>query len=158
MKTRMLMIFVVALSLALAGCENKSGDAAKADEAKAEEPAEGEDEKAEESGESDEAEESGDDEAAEKQEPAEKVEVAEGGTEFDPAIQPEKLPDGAWYCDMGTVHWAGTEKPEDGKCPVCGMKVKQYDPEKHAEKEKGAVEAKDDHGHEHEGGDHDHAH
>jgi hypothetical protein len=30
---------------------------------------------------------------------------------------------------MGTVHWAGTQKPADGKCPECGMKLKQHDPE-----------------------------
>mgnify|MGYP006292964593 CR=1 FL=1 len=159
MKARMLMIVCLVLSVAVVGCEKKSSGDAKKDEAKAEEPAEKTEEKAEEEEGSAEAEE---DEAAEEDAPAEKVEVAKGGTKFDPAIEPEQLPEGAWYCDMGTSHWAAMEKPEDGKCPECGMKLKQYDAEKHAEKKKGAVEAKDDHGHAHEGDDHhgddDHAH
>lgn len=164
MKSHILMIVCLALSVAVVGCEKSDGDA-KADEAKAEAPAEETEEKsAEGEAEEEPAEEEG---AAEDEAPAEKVEVAKGGTKFDPPVEPEQLPEGAWYCDMGTSHWAAMEKPEDGKCPECGMKLKQYDAKKHAEQKEGAVEAKDDHGHEHadegddhahEGDDHDHAH
>lgn len=48
------------------------------------------------------------------------VEVAADGTTFDPPVAVEKIPDGAWMCDMGTVHYASKEKGE-GKCPSCGM-------------------------------------
>ena len=93
------------------------------------------------------------------------VEVTAKGQKFDPAIKPEQLPAGAWYCDMGTVHWAATEKPEGGKCPECGMMLKQYKPDDHAKQKEKAVEADHDHdhehgehghGHDHEGGGHDH--
>ncbi len=50
------------------------------------------------------------------------VEVDEEGTEFDPPVQPEQIPDGAWYCDMGTVHYARLEHG-DGKCTRCGMNL-----------------------------------
>ncbi|MGM0556339.1 MAG: hypothetical protein ACQEVA_08155 [Myxococcota bacterium] len=153
MKARILMIVCLALSVAVVGCEkNASGDA-KDDEAKAEAPSEEADDEAAEADEEAAAE---GEEEAEEEAPAEKVEVAKGGTEFDPAVEPEQLPDGAYYCDMGTVHWASTEKPEDGKCPLCGMKLKQYDAAGHAKAKEGAVEAKDDHGHDHEDGDHAH--
>lgn len=93
-----------------------------------------------------------------KEAPAEKIELTAAGAKLDPPVKPEQLPDGAWYCDMGTVHWAATEKPEDGKCPVCGMALKQYAAADHAAQKDKAIEAKpDDHGHEHgEEGDHDH--
>lgn len=67
------------------------------------------------------------------------VEVAAEGTEFDPAVEPAQIPEGAWYCDMGTVHYARGEKG-DGKCAVCGMMLKQ----KTAGAE--AVEGDHDHG------------
>jgi Cu(I)/Ag(I) efflux system membrane fusion protein len=54
----------------------------------------------------------------------EKVEVPEGGKEFNPAIDPEKLPDGVFYCPMGETHWAQHEKG-DGECPICGMDLKK---------------------------------
>jgi hypothetical protein len=50
------------------------------------------------------------------------VEVAADGTEFDPPVQPEQIPEGAWYCDMGTVHYARLERG-DGKCARCGMNL-----------------------------------
>ena len=53
---------------------------------------------------------------------APKVEVAEEGTEFSPPIDPERLPEGVWYCDMGTTHWAQPEKGDD-ECPICGMRL-----------------------------------
>jgi len=54
----------------------------------------------------------------------EMVELTAEGTEFDPPIQAEQLPDGAWYCDMGTVHYARTDQG-DGKCALCGMNLVQ---------------------------------
>jgi|AntDeeMinimDraft_4_1070355.scaffolds.fasta_scaffold35972_1 hypothetical protein len=62
------------------------------------------------------------------------VEVEKDGTKFDPKVDKSKLPDGAWYCDMGGVHYARMEEG-DGKCELCGMKLKK----------KGKSEA--DHGH-----------
>lgn len=44
------------------------------------------------------------------------------GQRYDPAIDPSEVPDGAWMCDMGTVHYAA---PHAGECPVCGMKLVQ---------------------------------
>lgn len=52
------------------------------------------------------------------------VEVAADGTKFDPPVAPAQLPAGAWYCDMGTAHYAAMEKGE-GKCPICGMALTQ---------------------------------
>jgi len=46
------------------------------------------------------------------------------GQKFDPPIQPSQLPSGAWYCDMGTVHWAQMEEG-DHTCPLCQMKLKK---------------------------------
>ena len=52
------------------------------------------------------------------------VVVAAAGTKFAPPVKPAQIPAGAWYCDMGTVEFARTE-PGDGRCPTCGMKLKQ---------------------------------
>ncbi len=46
------------------------------------------------------------------------VEVAAEGTEFDPPVEVAQLPDGVWFCDMGTVHYASLQP---GECPLCGM-------------------------------------
>lgn len=48
------------------------------------------------------------------------VEVSAEGTTFDPPVQPAQIPDGAWYCDMGTVHYASMSQG-DGRCPLCHM-------------------------------------
>lgn len=61
----------------------------------------------------------GDDKGA-AAEAAATVEVAVDGTNFEPPVDPATLPAGAWYCDMGTTHYAAMEKGED-KCPICGM-------------------------------------
>ncbi len=55
-----------------------------------------------------------------------KVDLAldEAGTKLEPPVDPAELPSGAWYCDMGTVHFARTVKG-DGECGLCGMKLKQ---------------------------------
>jgi predicted small lipoprotein YifL len=50
------------------------------------------------------------------------VAVSAEGTRFDPPVEVADIPDGAWMCDMGTVHYAAAEKG-DGTCPVCSMKL-----------------------------------
>ncbi len=52
------------------------------------------------------------------------VTVPKAGKKLEPAIKPDKLPSGAWYCDMGTVHYARMDEG-DKTCPVCKMKLKQ---------------------------------
>lgn len=52
------------------------------------------------------------------------VTVPDEGKKFDPPIKPEQLPSGAWYCDMGTVHYARMTEG-DKKCPECQMNLKQ---------------------------------
>lgn len=79
-----------------------------------------------------------------------KVSVADEGTKFDPPIEKSQLPDGVWYCDMKTVHYAAKSEG-DGKCPYCGMKLKKIDAA--AETKEAAA-----HGHDHGDGEHDHEH
>ncbi len=55
------------------------------------------------------------------------------GKVFDPPVKAEVIPEGAWFCDMGTVHYARPDKG-DGRCPVCGMFLR----------EKGAEESPED--------------
>ncbi len=55
---------------------------------------------------------------------ATQVEVAAQGSEFKPAVAKDQIPQGAWICDMGTVHYARME-PGDRKCPLCGMALVQ---------------------------------
>lgn len=57
------------------------------------------------------------------------VSVPAEGKKFEPPIQPSQIPEGAWYCDMGTVEYARAEKG-DGRCPICKMRLKQKVPEK----------------------------
>ncbi len=52
------------------------------------------------------------------------VKVAREGSRFDPAVTVSQIPDGAWMCDMNGVHYAALDQG-DGKCPVCGMKLKK---------------------------------
>lgn len=52
------------------------------------------------------------------------VEVPVEGKEFKPPVRPEQLPRGAWYCDMGTVHWAQL-KEGNHMCPICKMDLKK---------------------------------
>ncbi|MFT5433846.1 MAG: hypothetical protein ACI9OJ_004554, partial [Myxococcota bacterium] len=49
-------------------------------------------------------------------------EVGKSGTRFDPPIAKAQVPEGAWYCDMGTVHY-GQMHEGDGTCPLCKMKL-----------------------------------
>ena len=77
----------------------------------------------------------------------EAVEVDAQGSRFDPPIDPARLPDGVWYCNMGTTHYA---QHEPGECPVCGMFLE--------EKGGGENDAGENphQGHDHSGGDHAH--
>ncbi len=52
------------------------------------------------------------------------VEVPAAGKKFDPPVRAEQLPLGAWYCDMGTVHWAQMDEGNH-TCPFCKMDLKQ---------------------------------
>ena len=62
--------------------------------------------------------------------PGQKVEVSAGGTEFEPAVPVDSIPDGSWACVMdGKVHYAATEKGA-GECTVCGMNLTQTGGEK----------------------------
>ena len=179
MRTHITAIIALAFSLVAVGCD-KNDETATADHAHEKATAdhdhettnddhahEGDHEHAEgghahegdhEHGEGDHAHE--DDDHHDKVKDLEKVEVTEKGEKFDPAIQPEQLPADAWYCDLGTAHWAGMTKPDDGKCPVCGADLKQYDPEKRAAQKEKAVEEHDHHegGHGHDDGEHGHSH
>lgn len=53
-----------------------------------------------------------------------KIEVTAEGGKIDPPVAKDKIPVGAYFCDMGTVHYARMDKG-DGKCPECGMMLKQ---------------------------------
>ena len=53
-----------------------------------------------------------------------KIEVSAQGAKIDPPVAKDKIPVGAYFCDMGTVYYARMDKG-DGKCPECGMMLKQ---------------------------------
>ncbi|MBU0553725.1 hypothetical protein KKF91_01915 [Myxococcota bacterium] len=58
--------------------------------------------------------------------PADKLVITEAGAEIKPPISKDKIPVGAYYCDMGTVHYARAVKG-DGECPLCHMDLKQME-------------------------------
>ncbi len=81
--------------------------------------------------------------------------VTAEGTKFDPALSKDQVPEGAWMCDMGSVHYAASDKG-DGKCKVCSMDLvqKSAEPAKAEPEAPPVVEgeeppAADDHGHAH---------
>lgn len=45
------------------------------------------------------------------------------GSRFEPPIPIAQVPEGAWYCDMGTVHYAQSERGDE-TCKLCKMKLK----------------------------------
>lgn len=45
-----------------------------------------------------------------------------GGKKLDPPAKLDQLPAGAYFCDMGTAHYA-REVEGDGRCPLCSMKL-----------------------------------
>ena len=57
--------------------------------------------------------------------PGAMVAVTAEGTKFDPPVTTAQIPDGAWMCDMGSVHFAASEKGAEGTCPICGMPLSQ---------------------------------
>lgn len=142
-KLTTLLVLFVALSLALTGCEDKK----KAAEPTSDEPTA--------------------EKTADKKEPAEdgadkkkgaasdgdkkdgKVAVSKEGGKIDPPVEKAKIPAGAWYCDMGTVHYARMEKG-DGKCPECGMDLVHMAAAGAAKPAEGGHDGHDGHdGHEH---------
>lgn len=127
------LIALLALSLSLVACDKEEqAEPEAADQEAQVEQAEPEAAEAE----------AADQDQAEDEE-LEMVEVSDEGVEFDPAVEKEQIPEGAWYCDMGTVHWAQMEEG-DATCELCSMKLKQ----------KGAHDAHADQDG-HEGHDHD---
>lgn len=66
------------------------------------------------------------DKSAESTAADEPLTVAAAGTEFDPPVDVERIPNHAWYCDMGTVHYARMDKG-DGTCPRCKMQLKHLE-------------------------------
>jgi len=52
------------------------------------------------------------------------VEVPNDGKTFKPPVSIDRLPPGAWYCDMGKAPWASMQKPPDG-CPLVDAPLKQ---------------------------------
>ncbi len=100
MRTQLILSgLTAALLLTVAGCNKAEAPAAEAEAAKPAAP------------------------AAEKAPAAPgKVEVSAEGTNFDPPVQKAQLPEGVWYCDMGTVHYARTVEG-DKTCPRCKMKL-----------------------------------
>ena len=130
-KALLAVLIIGLMSLGLVACDEEEPETGQEDEvvAQAEDEAEADDEAEA----HDEAEDSG----------LEKVEVAEEGTEFDPPVEKEQIPEGAWICDMGTVHYAQMSEG-DGSCPLCGMDLVHHE--------------ETDHGHDHDHDHHDHDH
>jgi hypothetical protein len=50
------------------------------------------------------------------------VAVTPAGAKIEPPVVIARIPAGAWYCDMGKVHYARAEKG-DGTCPLCKMQL-----------------------------------
>jgi hypothetical protein len=126
LKFKSLLVVLISLAFIATACD-KNEEETGAEEAPAVEK-KADEEKAddEEAGE----EQAGDEKAVEEGQGEElaMVDVPKEGKEFDPAVEKEQIPAGAWFCDMGTVEYASMEKG-DGSCPECGMKLKQKDGE-----------------------------
>ncbi len=126
MKKLFTILLITVFATAAWGCDSKK-------EETSESPEKTEAAATDEEAEADEAEDPAEDEQVAKGDQAEEgetvamVEVPAEGKEYDPPVEKARVPGGAWICDMGTVHWASTEKPEDGKCPVCGMQLKKHE-------------------------------
>lgn len=115
------LLIVAIFATATLGCEKNQDSSDKSDESSASESKtqKAEAEKAEKAEEPDEDE-------AETGDKVAMVDVPNDGKEFDPAVEKSRVPGDTWICDMGTVHWASKEKPEDGKCPICGMQLSEH--------------------------------
>jgi hypothetical protein len=55
---------------------------------------------------------------------ADTLEIPAEGKQIKPPVRPAQLPTGAWYCDMGLVHWAQLNEG-NRQCPLCKMELKQ---------------------------------
>lgn len=86
---------------------------------------------------------------AESAQPAGMVEVSAAGDPFEPPIQKSQLPDGVYYCDMGTVHYARAEQG-DNRCPLCNMMLTYKRPAGEAPAAEAAPAAEDHAGHDHD--------
>ena len=75
----------------------------------------------------------------------EPLELTAEGVRFEPPVEVDRVPNEAWYCNMGTTHFAALEQG-DGSCPVCGMfLVQKSEPSEEAESQP----TSDHTGHEH---------
>lgn len=54
------------------------------------------------------------------------VAVAPEGTTFEPPIEADRLPPGAWYCGTDVIHYAVLDEGQ-GTCAVCKMPLRQQD-------------------------------
>lgn len=72
--------------------------------------------------------------------------IAATGSRFEPPVQIAAIPDKAWYCDMGTVHYAQSEAG-DKTCKLCKMKLKHKSDANAANKQDQAGAGHDAHGH-----------
>jgi len=111
-RTSLIITIITLVSLALVGCDSKKTDAT--DTTAKETAAAATTEKA--------AETAPAETTAEKAKDSDTVEVTKEGAKIDPPVAIARIPDGAYYCDMGTVHYARMEEG-DGKCALCGMKL-----------------------------------
>ena len=120
---RVVTLLALVIGLALIGCKGDEPAKAEAPNAGAEKAGEAKAPEAK----TDEAkapEAKADEAKAEAKTVAIEVEVPAEGKKFEPPIQKVEVPAGAWFCDMGTVHYARMDKG-DGKCPICGMNLKE---------------------------------
>lgn len=76
--------------------------------------------------------------------------IAATGSRFEPPIQIAAVPDKAWYCDMGTVHYAQSQAG-DKTCKLCKMKLKHKNG---AAQNAGGHQGAEHHGAGHHGADH----
>lgn len=77
------------------------------------------------------------------------VTLSQAGNRFDPPIPKSRVPEGAYYCDMGTVHFAALGQG-DGRCPLCQMELQHMGASGEAETAEEHAEHGDEHG-DHEG-------
>lgn len=125
MKKLFTLLVIAVFATAALGCEKKEDSAS--DKSETTESAADDEEATAEKAEAPDDDPADEEEEAGEGEELAMVEVSAEGKEFDPAVEKSRIPDNTWICDMGTVHWAAKEKPEDGKCPVCGMKVTEHE-------------------------------
>ncbi|MGM0557226.1 MAG: hypothetical protein ACQEVA_12660 [Myxococcota bacterium] len=125
MKKLFTLLVIAVFATAAVGCEKNEESSAEGQE-QTEAETEGEEAEAEKAEAPEEQPAETEDEAADGEKVA-MVEVPADGKEYDPAVEKSRIPADTWICDMGTVHWAAKEKPEDGKCPICGMQLKKHE-------------------------------